>query len=118
MLSRSAPWFYAVYAACVLVGAALAGTLPNLIWLTIAAQIINVFLLPMVLGFLVVLAALSLSGPGRVRGWYLSLSSPPRRRLAHALCSGRSTVFSRRHWPIVGQTPAAPRSLAGRKLPC
>jgi len=72
MLSRSAPWFYAVYGACVLVGAALAGTIPNLIWLTIAAQIVNVFLLPMVLGFLVVLAALSLSGPGRVRGWYLS----------------------------------------------
>ena len=68
-----APWFYAVCAACVLVGAALAGTIPNLIWLTIVAQIVNVFLLPMVLGFLVVLAASSLPGPNRLRGWYLSL---------------------------------------------
>jgi hypothetical protein len=37
--------------------------------LTIAAQIVNVFLLPMVLGFLV---ASSLSGPNRLLGWYLS----------------------------------------------
>jgi Mn2+/Fe2+ NRAMP family transporter len=68
-----APWFYAVYAACVLMGTALAWTIPNLVWLTIAAQIVNVFLLPMVLGFLVVLAASSLSGPNRLRGWYLGL---------------------------------------------
>jgi Mn2+/Fe2+ NRAMP family transporter len=68
-----APWFYAVYAVCVLVGAALAWTIPNLIWLTITAQIVNVFLLPMVLAFLVVLATSSLSGPRRLRGWYLSL---------------------------------------------
>ena len=41
--------------------------------MTIAAQIVNIFLLPMVLGFLVVLGASISSGPDRVRGWYLSL---------------------------------------------
>ena len=68
-----APWFYAVYAACELVGTALAWAIPNLIWLTIAAQIVDVFLLPMVLGFLLVLAASSLPDPNRLHGWYLGL---------------------------------------------
>ena len=38
-----------------------------------AAQIVIVFLLPMVLGFLVVLAASSLPAPNRLHGWYLGL---------------------------------------------
>jgi Mn2+/Fe2+ NRAMP family transporter len=67
------PWFYGVYAACVLGGAALVWGIPNLIWLTIWAQIVNAFLLPMVVGFLVILAASSLAGPYRLRGWYLRL---------------------------------------------
>jgi NRAMP (natural resistance-associated macrophage protein)-like metal ion transporter len=67
------PWFYGVYAACVLGGAALVWGVPNLIWLTIWAQIVNAFLLPMVVGFLVVLAASNLAGPNRLRGWYLTL---------------------------------------------
>ena len=68
-----APWFYAVYSACVLTGAAFVWWVPNLIWLTVWAQIVNVFLLPMVLGFLVILAASILPGTIRLRGWYLGL---------------------------------------------
>jgi len=72
MLSRSAPWFYAVYAACVLVGAAPRrdGNEPHLVDHRSADR--QCLPAAVVLGFLVVLAALSLSGPGRVRGWYLS----------------------------------------------
>jgi Mn2+/Fe2+ NRAMP family transporter len=68
-----APMFYGVYAACVLGGAALVWGVPNLVWLTVWAQIVNAFLLPMVVIFLVVLAFSSLPHPQRLRGWYLGL---------------------------------------------
>jgi Mn2+/Fe2+ NRAMP family transporter len=68
-----APWFYGVYAACVLGGAAFVWGVPNLIWLTVWAQIVNALLLPMVVGFLVVLATSSLPDSNRLRGWYLGL---------------------------------------------
>jgi len=68
-----APIFYGVYAACVLGGAALVWGVPNLVWLTVWAQIVNVFLLPMVVIFLVVLAFSRLPHPQRLRGWYFGL---------------------------------------------
>jgi Mn2+/Fe2+ NRAMP family transporter len=68
-----APGFYGVYAACVLGGAALVWAVPNLIWLTVWAQVINAFLLPMVVVFLVVLAISVLPQQRRLRGWYLGL---------------------------------------------
>jgi Mn2+/Fe2+ NRAMP family transporter len=52
-----ARWFYAVYGACVVGAAALVGIVPDLVWLNIAAQVLNALLLPLVIGFLVVLAA-------------------------------------------------------------
>ena len=54
-------------------GAAFVWEAPNLIWLTVWAQIVNALLLPMVVGFLVVLAASSLPDSNRLRGWYLGL---------------------------------------------
>jgi Mn2+/Fe2+ NRAMP family transporter len=68
-----APVFYGVYAACVLGGAAVVWAVPNLVWLTVWAQILNAFLLPMVVIFLVVLAFTRLPHPQRLRGWYLGL---------------------------------------------
>jgi len=68
-----APVFYGVYAACVLGGAAFVWAIPNLVWLTVWAQIVNAFLLPMVVIFLVVLAFSSLPHPQRLRGWYLGV---------------------------------------------
>ena len=62
---------YGAYAACVLGGAAFARAIPNLVWLTVRAQIVNAFLLPMVVIFLVVLAFSSLPHPQQLRGWYL-----------------------------------------------
>ena len=58
-----AGWFYGAYAACVAASAALVWSMPNLLWLNITAQVLNAFLLPMVIGFLVALAAQALPHP-------------------------------------------------------
>src|SRR5208282_6891246 len=52
----AAKWFYGVYAASVVGSAAVVWLAPDLVWLTIAAQVLNAFLLPLVIGFLVALA--------------------------------------------------------------
>jgi Mn2+/Fe2+ NRAMP family transporter len=67
-----APMFYGVYAGCVVGGAAFVWWVHNLVWLTIWAQIINAFLLPLVVAFLVILAGSVLPGARRLRGWYLA----------------------------------------------
>jgi hypothetical protein len=41
------------------------------VWLNIAAQVLNAFLMPLVIGFLVALAATALPAPLRLRGVYL-----------------------------------------------
>jgi Mn2+/Fe2+ NRAMP family transporter len=66
-------WFYGVYAACVLGSAAVVWFASNLIWLNIVAQVLNVFLMPLVIGLLVALAMTALPEPYRLRGWYLGL---------------------------------------------
>jgi hypothetical protein len=68
-----AGWFYGVYAACVLGSGAVVWFASNLVWLNIAAQVLNVFLMPLVIGFLVALAVMSLPEPYRLRGRYLGL---------------------------------------------
>ncbi|HLX00847.1 MAG TPA: hypothetical protein VKS80_01880, partial [Trinickia sp.] len=57
---RRAPWFYGVYAAAVVGSAALVWGARDLVWLNIGAQVVNAFLLPLVLGLLIVLAARAL----------------------------------------------------------
>ncbi|MFI5015425.1 MAG: NRAMP family divalent metal transporter [Hyphomicrobiales bacterium] len=66
-----AGWFYGAYAGCVIGAAALVFSVRDLIWLNIGAQVLNVFLLPLVIGFLVVLSMKALPEPLRPRGWYL-----------------------------------------------
>jgi Mn2+/Fe2+ NRAMP family transporter len=68
-----AGWFYGVYAACVLGSGAAVWFASNLVWLNIAAQVFNAFLMPLVIGLLVALAVKSLPEPHRLRGWYLAL---------------------------------------------
>ncbi len=68
-----AAWFYAVYAAGSVGAAALVWGVPDMVWLNIAAQVLNAFLLPLVIGFLVALAMKTLPEPLRPCGWYLSL---------------------------------------------
>ncbi len=67
----AARWFYGVYAAAVVGAAALVGLVPDLVWLNIAAQVLNAFLLPLVIGFLVALAVKALPASLRPQGLYL-----------------------------------------------
>jgi Mn2+/Fe2+ NRAMP family transporter len=68
-----AGWFYGVYAACVLGSGAAVWFASNLVWLNIAAQVFNAFLMPLVIGLLVALAVTALPEPYRLRGFYLGL---------------------------------------------
>jgi Mn2+/Fe2+ NRAMP family transporter len=68
-----ARWFYAIYALCVVLGCVLVGVAPNLVTLNVGVQVMNAFLLPVVLGFLVALAARALPEHVRLKGWYLWL---------------------------------------------
>jgi Mn2+/Fe2+ NRAMP family transporter len=67
----AAKWFYGVYAAAVVGAAALVGFVPDLVWLNIATQVLNAFLMPLVIGFLAALAVTALPAPLRPRGLYL-----------------------------------------------
>ena len=68
-----ARWFYGVYTAAVVGSAAVVWLASNLVWLNIAAQVLNAFLMPLVIGLLVALAVKALPEPYRLRGWYLGL---------------------------------------------
>ncbi len=68
-----ARWFYGVYSACVIAGAGLVAVWPDLVALNVAVQVMNAFLLPLVVGFLIALAMHALPRAHRLRGWYLWL---------------------------------------------
>jgi len=65
-----ARWFYGTYAACVIVAALIVGLVPNLVSLNIGVQVMNALMLPVVLGFLFLLATRALPPDVRLRGWY------------------------------------------------
>ncbi len=65
-----AAWFYGVYSVCVVGGAVLVGIWPNLVSLNVGVQVMNALLLPLVLGFLIALAARALPEGRRLRGPY------------------------------------------------
>lgn len=67
----AAKWFYAVYAACLVGSAAVVAFVPDLVMLNVAAQVLNAMLLPLVIGFLVALAATTLPEALRPKGLYL-----------------------------------------------
>ncbi|MDE8343617.1 MAG: divalent metal cation transporter [Acidocella sp.] len=66
-----ARWFYGIYSASVIAGATLVGFWPNLVALNVGVQVMNAFLLPLVLGFLIALAVYALPEEHRLKGWYL-----------------------------------------------
>jgi Mn2+/Fe2+ NRAMP family transporter len=66
-----AHWFYGVYVACVVIGALVVAVSPNLVSLNVAVQVLNAFMLPLVLGFLIALAVKALPRAHRLRGAYL-----------------------------------------------
>jgi Mn2+/Fe2+ NRAMP family transporter len=65
-----APWFYAVYTAAVVGGAVVVALVPDLVRLNIAVEVMNGLMLPVVLGFLVLLAVKALPAEHRLRGVY------------------------------------------------
>jgi Mn2+/Fe2+ NRAMP family transporter len=67
-------WFFVVYAAGVTGATAIVLLFQNLLWLNIVAQVVNVFMLPLVLAFLIILAKMVLPERFRLRGWYLWLT--------------------------------------------
>jgi Mn2+/Fe2+ NRAMP family transporter len=69
-----AKWFYGVYAACLIMGAVLVAVVPNLVILNIAVEVMNALLLPLVLGFLVMLGLYALPAHLKLKGWYMALT--------------------------------------------
>ncbi len=67
---REAPWFYGVFSVCLVAGGALVATGINLVELSVAVEVMNALLLPVVLGFLYLLALKALPEPYRLRGVY------------------------------------------------
>lgn len=64
-----APWFYGIYAASLAVGGIVVGSGINLVSLSVGVQVMNALLLPIVLGFLYLLAR-RLPEPHRLTGVY------------------------------------------------
>ncbi len=67
---RKAPWFYVVYTAMLIIGGVMALSGINLVNLSVAVQVMNAALLPIVLGFLYLLALKALPEPYRLHGGY------------------------------------------------
>ena len=66
---QEAPWFYVVYALVLAAGAAIVLSGTNLVAVSVGVQVMNAMLLPIVLGFLYLLAR-RLPAPYRLRGRY------------------------------------------------
>jgi hypothetical protein len=69
---REAPWFYGVYIASLGTGATLVATQSNLVSVSVGVQVMNALLLPVVLGFLFLLAR-RLPGSDQLRGPYAAV---------------------------------------------
>lgn len=68
-----APWYYGIYFLVLISGAILVSSHTSLIYLNIAIEVINALLLPIVLGFLFILALKKLPQPLKLKGWYAIL---------------------------------------------
>jgi Mn2+/Fe2+ NRAMP family transporter len=66
---HEAPWFYGIYTVTLVAGALLVVSGVNLVSLSVGVQVMNALLLPIVLGFLYLLAR-QLPQPYRLQGTY------------------------------------------------
>ena len=66
---KEAKWFYGVYALTLIAGALIVSSGVDLIAISVGVQVLNALLLPLVLGFLYLLAR-RLPEPYRLEGWY------------------------------------------------
>jgi Mn2+/Fe2+ NRAMP family transporter len=68
---KDAPWFYGIYTITLILGGALvASGMVNLVNLSVGVEVMNALLLPIVLGFLYLLARRALPDIYRLKGWY------------------------------------------------
>lgn len=67
---KDAPWFYTIYSLVLILGALLVISGVNLISLSVAVEVMNAILLPIVLGFLYLLAIKTLPESYRLKGKY------------------------------------------------
>jgi Mn2+/Fe2+ NRAMP family transporter len=67
---KDAPWFYIVYTLVLIFGGLLVVSGINLVSLSVAVEVMNAILLPIVLGFLYLLALKTLPDPYRLKGKY------------------------------------------------
>lgn len=65
-----APWFYGIFTAALIVAALVVESGINLVKLSVAVEVMNALLLPIVLGFLFLLARRTLPLPYRLKGAY------------------------------------------------
>ena len=68
---KDAPWFYATYVITLIAGALLVTSGVNLVNLNIAIEVMNALLLPIVLGFLFLLAIKALPEEHKLKGAYM-----------------------------------------------
>ncbi len=68
-----AKWFYGIYAAAIAGSAFAVFIAKDLVWLNVAAQVLNALLMPLVVGFLIALGVRALPPSHRLRGAYLWL---------------------------------------------
>lgn len=67
---KEAPWFYGIYTAVLVLGGAIVASGVNLVKLSVGVEVMNALLLPIVLGFLFVLARKALPQTYRLKGIY------------------------------------------------
>ncbi len=67
---HEAPWFYGIYTLALIVGGVIVASGINLVNLSVAVEVMNALLLPIVLGFLFLLACKTLPEPYRLKGKY------------------------------------------------
>lgn len=67
---KEAPWFYAIYTLTLIIGGIVVASNINLVKLSIAVEVMNALLLPIVLGFLFMLAWKALPSRYRLKGVY------------------------------------------------
>lgn len=71
---KEAPWFYLTYLITLVLGGVLVASGINLIHLSVGVEVMNAMLLPIVLGFLYLLAIKALPTSYRIKGWYAKLT--------------------------------------------
>jgi len=68
---QEAPWFYAVYTGVVGIGVGMNMFNMDIVQLNLDIQVMNCLLLPIVLGFLFLLAVKQLPDEHKLQGWYM-----------------------------------------------